>query len=99
MNRFLCSLIKGFIGLTFCLLTFNSLSQQKTDSLKTHTLKEIKIELVRGTGSLQYGGQFGGMLNYVSKDPDSARVFTFESMNLFSYSWRPAIKKIAKFHN
>ena len=26
-----------------------------------------KIELVRGTGSLQYGGQFGGMINYVTK--------------------------------
>src|SRR5688500_1283360 len=24
-----------------------------------------RIELVRGTGSLQYGAQFGGMLNYV----------------------------------
>ncbi|MES2874160.1 MAG: TonB-dependent receptor [Bacteroidota bacterium] len=40
-----------------------------------------KIELLRGTGSLQYGGQFGGMLNYVSKQPDSARTFTFESIN------------------
>jgi Fe(3+) dicitrate transport protein len=26
-----------------------------------------RIELVRGTGALQYGAQFGGMLNYVSK--------------------------------
>jgi Fe(3+) dicitrate transport protein len=26
-----------------------------------------RIELVRGTGSLQYGAQFGGMLNYVTK--------------------------------
>ena len=26
------------------------------------------IELVRGTGSLQYGAQFGGMLNYVTKN-------------------------------
>lgn len=40
-----------------------------------------RIELVRGTGSLQYGGQFGGMLNYVSKQPDSTRKFTFESIN------------------
>lgn len=39
------------------------------------------IELVRGTGSLQYGSQFGGMLNYVSKQPDSARAFSFESIN------------------
>lgn len=40
-----------------------------------------KIELVRGTGSLQYGAQFGGMLNYVSKQPDSAKAITFESIN------------------
>ncbi len=40
-----------------------------------------KIELVRGTGSLQYGAQFGGMLNYVSKQPDSAKAFSFESIN------------------
>jgi Fe(3+) dicitrate transport protein len=42
-----------------------------------------RIELVRGTGSLQYGAQFGGMLNYVSKKPDSTRAFTFESINSF----------------
>ena len=40
-----------------------------------------KIELVRGTGSLQYGAQFGGMLNYVTKQPDSTKAFKFESIN------------------
>ncbi len=39
------------------------------------------IELVRGTGSLQYGAQFGGMLNYVAKQPDTTKAFTFESIN------------------
>lgn len=39
------------------------------------------IELVRGTGSLQYGAQFGGMLNYVSKQGDTTRTFDFESTN------------------
>jgi Fe(3+) dicitrate transport protein len=39
------------------------------------------IELVRGTGSLQYGAQFGGMLNYVSKVGDTTRPFSFESIN------------------
>lgn len=39
------------------------------------------IELVRGTGSLQYGAQFGGMLNYVSKTVDTAKPFSFESIN------------------
>lgn len=42
-----------------------------------------RIELVRGTGSLQYGAQFGGMLNYVSKMPDSARAISVESITSF----------------
>ncbi|SHG19480.1 Fe(3+) dicitrate transport protein [Cnuella takakiae] len=40
-----------------------------------------KIELVRGTGSLQYGAQFGGMINYATKKPDSTRPFSFESVS------------------
>jgi Fe(3+) dicitrate transport protein len=40
-----------------------------------------KIELVRGTASLQYGAQFGGMINYCTKKPDSAKAFTLESIN------------------
>lgn len=40
-----------------------------------------KIELVRGTGALQYGAQFGGMINYVTKRPDSSKTFTLESIN------------------
>jgi Fe(3+) dicitrate transport protein len=40
-----------------------------------------RIELVRGTGSLQYGAQFGGMLNYITKQPDPTQEFTFESIN------------------
>ncbi|MEO7393995.1 MAG: TonB-dependent receptor [Chitinophagaceae bacterium] len=39
-----------------------------------------RIELVRGTGSLQYGAQFGGMLNYVSKQGDTIRPLSFESI-------------------
>jgi Fe(3+) dicitrate transport protein len=40
-----------------------------------------RIELVRGTGALQYGAQFGGMLNYVVKRPDTTQQFTLESVN------------------
>jgi len=40
-----------------------------------------KIELVRGTGSLQYGAQFGGMLNYTTKQGDTTRPISFESIN------------------
>ncbi len=40
-----------------------------------------RIELVRGTGSLQYGAQFGGMLNYISKQPDTTHQFGYENIN------------------
>ena len=40
-----------------------------------------KIEMVRGTGSLQYGAQFGGMVNYITKKPDTAKAIVFESVN------------------
>jgi Fe(3+) dicitrate transport protein len=30
-----------------------------------------RIEYVRGTAALQYGSQFGGMINYVTRTPDS----------------------------
>ena len=39
------------------------------------------IELVRGTGSLQYGAQFGGMINYIGKQGDSTKTFDFETTN------------------
>ena len=40
-----------------------------------------KIELIRGTASLQYGSQFGGMINYVTKQADTTRKTSFESIN------------------
>ena len=39
-----------------------------------------RIELVRGTAALQYGQQFGGMLNYVLKSPDPTKVFSYENL-------------------
>lgn len=40
-----------------------------------------RIELVRGTGALQYGAQFGGMINYVSKKGSETKPLSFESNN------------------
>ena len=40
-----------------------------------------RIELVRGTAALQYGSQFGGMLNYVTRPVDTSKVAAFESIN------------------
>ena len=61
-----------------------------------------RIELVRGTGSLQYGAQFGGMLNYISKQPDTTKKITFETINtLGSYglvsTFNSISGKIGKF--
>jgi Fe(3+) dicitrate transport protein len=39
-----------------------------------------RIEMVRGTGSLQYGAQFGGMVNYITKRADTTKRFGFESV-------------------
>ncbi|WP_158559408.1 TonB-dependent receptor family protein [Deminuibacter soli] len=38
-----------------------------------------RIELVRGAASLQFGSQFGGMMNYVMKQGDSTRPIAIES--------------------
>jgi Fe(3+) dicitrate transport protein len=40
-----------------------------------------KIEVVRGTGALQYGAQFGGMINYITKKPDTTKALSLESIN------------------
>ncbi len=39
-----------------------------------------RVELVRGTGSLQYGAQFGGMINYITKQGDTSRPISFENI-------------------
>ncbi len=38
-----------------------------------------RIELIRGSAALQYGAQFGGMLNYVLHAPDTSKPFTFHT--------------------
>lgn len=38
-----------------------------------------RIELVRGSAALQFGSQFGGMMNYVMKEGDSSKPVTIES--------------------
>ena len=40
-----------------------------------------RVEIVRGASSLQYGSQFGGLLNFVLRKPDISTKFTFESQN------------------
>ncbi|MFN7118524.1 MAG: TonB-dependent receptor domain-containing protein [Saprospiraceae bacterium] len=40
-----------------------------------------RVEIVRGTAALQYGAQFGGMINYIIKQPDTTKRIGFESIN------------------
>jgi Fe(3+) dicitrate transport protein len=40
-----------------------------------------RIEIVRGASSLQYGPQFGGLMNFVLRKPDISTRFTVESQN------------------
>ena len=40
-----------------------------------------RIEIIRGASSLQYGPQFGGLMNFVLRKPDISTKFTFESQN------------------
>jgi Fe(3+) dicitrate transport protein len=42
-----------------------------------------QIEIVRGAASLQFGPQFGGMLNFVLKD-ETKKTFSFETINSVS---------------
>ncbi len=37
-----------------------------------------RVELVRGTAALEYGSQFGGMINYVVRTPDTTRAATLD---------------------
>ena len=40
-----------------------------------------RIELIRGTAALQYGAMFGGMINYITRQPDTTSVFSFENQS------------------
>ncbi|MCC7246590.1 MAG: TonB-dependent receptor plug domain-containing protein, partial [Saprospiraceae bacterium] len=40
-----------------------------------------KIELIHGSAALQYGSQFGGMINYITKLADTTKRVGFESQN------------------
>lgn len=54
-----------------------------------------RIEIVRGSGALQYGAQFGGMVNYITKDADSLKPITFETHNsIGSYGLKSTFNSI-----
>lgn len=41
------------------------------------------VQLVRGTGSIQYGAQFGGMINYVTKAPSADKKIAYSMMQSY----------------
>lgn len=46
----------------------------------TPPMQGIKeVQLVRGSAALQFGSQFGGMMNFLMKEPDSTKPFSLES--------------------
>ena len=42
-----------------------------------------QIEIIRGSAALQYGPQFGGMLNYVTKQADTTRSLSIQTEQTF----------------
>ena len=48
-----------------------------------------RVELIRGTASLQYGATYGGMVNYVTKTADTTRKISYEgNFNYGSFNTR-----------
>jgi len=41
------------------------------------------VEIIRGAGALQYGSQFGGMVNFYMKEGDTSKAVNFESQNTY----------------
>ncbi|MEL6718518.1 MAG: TonB-dependent receptor, partial [Bacteroidota bacterium] len=54
------------------------------ESYYTPPLQAVQqIEIVRGAGALQYGTQFGGLVNFKMKRGNEDRAFNFESQNTY----------------
>jgi Fe(3+) dicitrate transport protein len=52
------------------------------ESYYTPPLEALQaIEIIRGSASLQYGTQFGGLMNFIIKDPVQTSPFQFTSRN------------------
>lgn len=60
-----------------------------------------EVQYVRGSAALQFGDQFGGMVNFKIKDPDTTKAFGFESeqtvgSNRFFNSYNAITGKVGK---
>lgn len=55
-----------------------------------------RIEVVRGAAALQYGAQFGGMLNFVIRQPGGDRLFRYEGRHsVGSFGFRSTFNSIS----
>lgn len=58
------------------------------------------IEIIRGSASLQYGTQFGGLMNFVIKDPNPNTPLEFTSRTTAgSYGYIATFNRISGTHN
>lgn len=58
------------------------------------------IEIIRGSASLQYGTQFGGLMNFVIKDPDRYSPFVFTTRNTIgNYGYLGTFNRISGTRN
>jgi len=54
------------------------------ESYYTPPLQAVKqIEIVRGSGALQYGSQFGGLINFKMRDGNTEKPINFETENTY----------------
>ena len=54
------------------------------ESYYTPPLQAVQqVEIVRGAGALQYGSQFGGLVNFKMRKGSEAKPFSFESQNTY----------------
>ena len=70
------------------------------ESYYTPPLEGLKsIEIIRGSASLQFGTQFGGLLNFIIKDPATNTPFEFTTRNTAGmYGYLGTFNRIAGTH-
>ncbi len=70
------------------------------ESYYTPPIEALKsIEIIRGSASLQFGTQFGGLLNFIIKDPTPSTPFELTSrLTGATYGYAGAFNRIAGTH-
>jgi len=71
------------------------------ESYYTPPLEALKsIEIIRGSASLQFGTQFGGLLNFIIKEAPTDSPFEFTTRNTAGmYGYLASFNRIAGTHN